>query len=169
MTETAQGAAGTESVASRRARVVVLDFGAQYAQLICRRVREAGVYADLWPYDAPREDWDGPDVRAIILSGGPESVYEEGAPDIDPAVLDGRPVLGICYGMQWMARALGGRVTPSTSGGYGRARLRILRPSPLWDGTPEGLDVWMSHGDQVLSPPEGFEVLASSGDAPVAA
>lgn len=152
-----------------RARAVVLDFGAQYAQLICRRIREAGVYAEIWPWDAPRADWDGPDVKALVLSGGPGSVYEPGAPACDPEALAGRPVLGICYGMQWMAKAFGGRVERASSGEYGRAEVEVLQPSPLFKGVDGRFPAWMSHGDAVLAPPPGFQVLARSDDTPVAA
>ncbi|MBE3589625.1 MAG: glutamine-hydrolyzing GMP synthase [Firmicutes bacterium] len=157
------------SGAARRRKVVVLDFGAQYAQLICRRVREAGVYAELWPHDAPGARWEGSDVAAIILSGGPESVYAEGAPRVDTAAFVGRPVLGICYGMQLLAHLLGGRVVPGAVGEYGRARLTVEEPLDLFHGLPPSMDVWMSHGDHVVEPPPGFRVLARSEAGVIAA
>jgi len=141
--------------------VLVLDFGSQYTQLIGRRVRELGVYSEIVPFSLPLERIRERRPRALILSGGPRSVYEEGAPRCDPALLDlGIPVLGICYGVQLMAHVLGGRVVPSERREYGAARLEVVGESPLFAGLPREMTVWMSHGDEVQQPPEGFQVLA---------
>ncbi|GBC78086.1 GMP synthase [glutamine-hydrolyzing] [bacterium HR08] len=141
--------------------VLVLDFGSQYTQLIGRRVRELGVYSEIVPFHVPLERIRERRPRALILSGGPRSVYEEGAPRCDPALLDlGIPVLGICYGVQLMAHVLGGRVVPSERREYGAAHLEVVGESPLFAGLPRRMTVWMSHGDEVQQPPEGFHVLA---------
>jgi len=141
--------------------VLVLDFGSQYTQLIGRRVRELGVYSEIVPFSLPLERIRERRPRALILSGGPRSVYEEGAPRCDPALLElGIPVLGICYGVQLMAHVLGGRVVPSERREYGAARLEVVGESPLFAGLPREMTVWMSHGDEVQQPPEGFQVLA---------
>lgn len=141
--------------------VLVLDFGSQYTQLISRRVRELGVYSEIVPFHLPLERIRERRPRALILSGGPRSVYEEGAPRCDPALWDlGIPVLGICYGVQLMAHVLGGRVVPSERREYGAARLEVVGESPLFAGLPREMTVWMSHGDEVQQPPEGFQVLA---------
>jgi GMP synthase (glutamine-hydrolysing) len=150
--------------------IVVLDYGSQTSQLIARRVRAAGVYSELLPWDAPAERVLACQPKGIILSGGPNSVYEPGAPTLPTYVLEsGLPVLGICYGMQLLAHALGGRVASSPTREYGPARLQIDRPGPLWDGLPAGLPVWMSHGDRIEAPPPGFLPLAHSDSSPVAA
>jgi GMP synthase (glutamine-hydrolysing) len=142
-----------------RETVVVLDFGSQLSQLIARRVREAEVYSVLLPCDAPIETIAAHRPRAVILSGGPDSVYAPGAPRLNPAVLDlGVPVLGICYGMQAMAHALAGRVERVPEREFGPATFEVTSPSPLFAKTPERLKVWMSHGDQILEPPPGFRV-----------
>ncbi len=141
--------------------IVVLDFGAQYSQLIARRVRELGVHAVLAPSGAP-DALDAPNLRGIILSGGPPSVYDDGAPQLPPGVLTaGVPVLGICYGMQLLGRALGGAVAPADGREYGRARARLCgQPHELFRGLPDDFDVWMSHGDTVTQVPPGFRALA---------
>ena len=150
--------------------VVVLDFGSQYSQLIARRVREAGVYSVLLPWDTPAEEIARLHPCGIILSGGPASVYVPGAPSLPDWVLNGdAPVLGICYGMQLIASALGGEVEPAARREYGPATIDITRPSPLFHGLPASLDVWMSHGDHVTRLPPGFAGIASSGNAPIAA
>ncbi len=148
--------------------IIILDFGSQYSQLIARRVREAHVYCELHPWNAPREKVLAPQVKGFILSGGPASVYAPDAPQVPAWVLEsGLPVLGICYGMQALTRALGGRVAPSGKREYGPALLRPLRPNPL---LPEGTQrVWMSHGDRIETPPEGFLPLAETDNSPVAA
>ena len=148
--------------------MLVVDFGAQYAQLIARRVREARVYSEVIPHTASVEEIKAKDPQAIVLSGGPSSVYEEGAPQLDPAVFDlGIPVFGICYGFQAMAQALGGTVARTGTSEYGRTELNVSG-GQLHSDLPETQPVWMSHGDAVTAAPEGFEVVASSAGAPVA-
>ena len=156
--------------------VLVVDFGAQYAQLIARRVRELNVYSHIVPHRITAAEVAALQPTAIILSGGPKSVHVEGAPALDPAIYDlGIPILGICYGVQLIAQQLGGIVGRGMRGEYGRARLtRSVAPghdsdSALLKGTPVEQDVWMSHFDAVTHPPEGFVATASTPDAPVAA
>ncbi|MDR7415193.1 MAG: glutamine-hydrolyzing GMP synthase [Armatimonadota bacterium] len=141
--------------------VLVLDFGAQYTQLIARRIRELRVYSLILPYDVSLARIRALRPKGIVLSGGPRSVYEPGAPQADPALLSlGIPVLGICYGMQWMAHVLGGRTGPSPQREYGRTRLVIEEPGALFRGLERRLLCWMSHGDAVLDLPPGFVRLA---------
>ncbi|MGB3483685.1 MAG: glutamine-hydrolyzing GMP synthase [Mycobacterium sp.] len=148
--------------------VLVIDFGAQYAQLIARRVREARVFSEVLPHTATVEDIKAKDPLAIVLSGGPSSVYAEGAPQLDPALFDlDVPVFGICYGFQAMAQALGGTVANTGTSEYGRTELKVVG-GELHSGLPEMQPVWMSHGDAVTEAPEGFEIVASSEGAPVA-
>ena len=150
--------------------VLVVDFGAQYAQLIARRVREASVYSEIVPHTMGVADMLAKDPAAIILSGGPSSVYEAGAPSVDPAVFEaGVPVLGICYGFQAMAHALGGTVGRTGTREYGHTDAAVQEGSCLFDGTPTDQVVWMSHGDAVQAAPEGFAVTASTEQTPVAA
>lgn len=151
--------------------VLVVDFGAQYAQLIARRVREARVYSEIVPHIMPPADMLAKQPRAIILSGGPSSVYADGAPRLDPAILEaGVPVLGLCYGFQSIARALGGEVAETGVREYGATRLTdIDGASELLAGQDLEQNVWMSHGDSVASAPEGFTVTATSAGSPVAA
>jgi GMP synthase (glutamine-hydrolysing) len=151
--------------------VLVVDFGAQYAQLIARRVREAQVYSEIVPHSMPVADMLARDPAAIVLSGGPASVYAPEAPQVDPALFDaGVPVFGICYGFQAMARALGGEVTRTGQGEYGGTALETRGGAgSLLAGLPETLDVWMSHGDSVTAAPPGGVVTASSAGSPVAA
>lgn len=150
--------------------VLVVDFGAQYAQLIARRVREAAVYSEIIGSDASVEEILAKRPSAIILSGGPASVYAETAPQIDPALFEaGIPVFGICYGFQAMAQALGGVVAKTGQREYGRTPLSIQNAGKLLGTLPNTLNVWMSHGDSVSRAPEGFQVLARTAGAPVAA
>ena len=150
--------------------VLVVDFGAQYAQLIARRVREASVYSEIVPHTMPVADMLARGPSAIILSGGPSSVYAEGAPGIDPALFEaGVPVLGICYGFQIMAQALGGAVGHTGTREYGRTRAEVRPASCLFADTPAEQTVWMSHGDAVQAAPAGFAVTASTAQTPVAA
>ncbi|QYL18214.1 glutamine-hydrolyzing GMP synthase [Mycolicibacterium pallens] len=149
--------------------VLVVDFGAQYAQLIARRVREARVFSEVIPHTTTVEEIKAKDPQAIVLSGGPSSVYADGAPQLDPAMFDlDVPVFGICYGFQAMAQALGGTVAHTGTSEYGRTELEVLG-GELHSGLPGSQPVWMSHGDAVTSAPEGFEVVAVSSGAPVAA
>jgi GMP synthase (glutamine-hydrolysing) len=151
------------------ATVAVLDFGSQFAQLIARRVRELDVYSELLPHDTPMAELERRGTRAIILSGGPDSVYDEGAPKPDPAIWAGRiPVLGICYGAQLMARELGGDVLPAGRREYGPANVRITRDDPLFGGIERDQPVWMSHGDSITRIPEGFIATAETDSTPFA-
>lgn len=149
--------------------VLVVDFGAQYAQLIARRVREARVFSEVVPHTLTVDEIKQRDPQAIVLSGGPASVYADGAPTLDPALFDlGLPVFGICYGFQAMAQALGGTVARTGTSEYGRTDLNVLG-GELHAGLPGTQPVWMSHGDAVTVAPEGFDVVAASAGAPVAA
>ncbi len=149
-------------------RIVILDFGSQYSQLIARRVRELQVYSELFPWDAPAEKVLAQRPKGFILSGGPASVYAPDAPQVPAYVLEsGLPVLGICYGMQALTHALGGRVAASADREYGPAQLETLRPNPLL--SEQAQRVWMSHGDRIETLPAGFVALAQSGNSPVAA
>jgi GMP synthase (glutamine-hydrolysing) len=154
----------------RREKILVLDFGSQYSQLIARRVREAHVYCELVPGSTPWPELEAMQPTGLILSGGPASVYEEGAPQVDPAALaSGVPVLGICYGMQLIAHHLGGEVAPGSSREFGPALVAVDEPGQLFAGLPAELPVWMSHGDTILRLPPGFRSLARSVNSPVAA
>ena len=160
----------TAEVAATPRPVLVVDFGAQYAQLIARRVREAKVYSEIVPHTFTVEQMLAKDPVAIILSGGPSSVYATGAPFVDPALFEaGVPVMGICYGFQAMAKALGGEVAQTGLREYGGTEVEVCAAGVLLDGTPENQTTWMSHGDAVHRAPEGFEVLATSAGSPVAA
>ncbi len=159
-------------VAPTEARpVLVVDFGAQYAQLIARRVREASVYSEIVPHTISAAEVAAKNPAGIVLSGGPSSVYEPGSPSLDPGILElGIPVLGICYGFQVMARQLGGEVANTGLREYGATDMTVVGDGgSLLAGQPAGQTVWMSHGDSVSKAPEGFDVLASSGSTPVAA
>ncbi|WP_028848777.1 MULTISPECIES: glutamine-hydrolyzing GMP synthase [Thermocrispum] len=150
--------------------VLVVDFGAQYAQLIARRVREAQVYSEVVPHTTPVSELLARNPSAIVLSGGPSSVYEPGAPMVDPELFEaGVPVFGICYGFQAMARALGGEVEHTGNREYGRTELTVVDPGVLHAELPARHPVWMSHGDEVSKAPEGFTVTAASPRASVAA
>ena len=149
--------------------VVVLDFGSQYAQLIARRVRELNVYSELLPHDTPWAEIARRRPKALILSGGPASVYDEGAPKADPAIWSGEvPVLGICYGLQLMAHDLGGDVMPATRREYGPASVTITSEDGLFKGIDREQPVWMSHGDSIVRPPEGFHPTAQTDSTPFA-
>ena len=150
--------------------VLVVDFGAQYAQLIARRVREANVYSEIVPHNISAAEVAQKNPAAIILSGGPSSVYEENSPRLDAKILElGIPVLGICYGFQVLAQALGGRVDKTGKREYGATDLKLSSGGTLLASQPELQVCWMSHGDQVMEAPSGFEVLASTATTPVAA
>src|SRR5579862_6622121 len=159
-------------------RILILDFGAQYTQLIARRVRELGVYSEIYACDASAADIERFAPKAVILSGGPESVYEEKGPEAPRRVFElGIPVLGICYGMQTMAAQLGGQVQSAAHREFGAAQVRPTATSRLLDGLEDNrdaagrrlLDVWMSHGDRVVALPPGFQAIASTHNAPLAA
>lgn len=162
--------AATAPVPTTPPVVLVIDFGAQYAQLIARRVREAHVYSEIVPYSTTVEAIQRRRPAAIILSGGPSSVYAEAAPRVDPRLFDlDVPILGICYGFQLMAQALGGTVKRTDLSEFGRTVVSSEAPSLLLAGAPGEQDVWMSHGDEVVTAPDGFAVIARSQGACVAA
>ncbi len=160
-----------DATARRPETVVVLDFGSQFSMLIARRIRECRVYCQIVSPDAPWDQVQALQPRGFVLSGGPASVYERGAPSVPAYVYaSALPVLGICYGMQALAHDLGGAVEPSEAREYGQATIRrTAESSTLFDGLPEEISVWMSHGDRVLQCPPGFRVLASSDNSPIAA
>jgi GMP synthase (glutamine-hydrolysing) len=148
----------------------VLDYGSQYSQLIARRVRELGVYCELVPGTTPWSALEARNPKALILSGGPASVYEPNAPHCDPAALHaGVPVLGICYGMQLLAHQLGGQVAPADRREYGSAQLLVDEPAGLFATLPKNLPVWMSHGDRIEREPPGFRRIARSANSSIAA
>ena len=150
--------------------VLVVDFGAQYAQLIARRVREAGVFSEIVHHNVTAAEVAAKNPAAIILSGGPSSVYEDASPQLDPAILElGVPILGICYGFQTLANALGGRVDKTGKREYGATELTVSSGGEILAGQPSSQICWMSHGDQVMQAPAGFEVLAYTETTPVAA
>lgn len=150
--------------------VLVVDFGAQYAQLIARRVREASIYSEIVPHTITAAELKAKNPAAIILSGGPASVYEKGSPQLDAGILElGIPTLGICYGFQVLAQALGGKVDQTGKREYGATDLEVSASGTLLAGQPDLQVCWMSHGDQVVAAPEGFDVLASTKTTPVAA
>ncbi len=150
--------------------VLVVDFGAQYAQLIARRVRQANVYSEIVPSTMSVDEILARNPRAIILSGGPSSVYADGAPKIDPKIFEyDIPVFGICYGFQAMAQALGGEVAKTGKSEFGRTSFNARTDSKLFAGLPDNFNVWMSHGDSVSNPPKGFKTIGSTTDTPVAA
>jgi GMP synthase (glutamine-hydrolysing) len=155
---------------SRVQTVLVLDFGSQFSQLIARRIREANVYCELVPGTTPWSELARRHPAGLILSGGPASIYDEGAPQVDAAALRaGVPVLGICYGMQLIAHHLGGKVDPGQAREYGPALVAVREPNALFHGLDGELPVWMSHGDHVSELPPGFHLVATSGNSPIAA
>lgn len=161
----------TPAVPVKTEAIVVLDFGSQYSMLIARRVRECNVYCELVPWNTPWERLAHLDLKGFILSGGPASVYEPGAP-LAPAYVyeSGLPVLGICYGMQLLAHQLGGRVAPGDKREYGHAVVHRAEPAgPILSDLPTAFPVWMSHGDRILELPPGFRALAFSENSPIAA
>src|SRR5271155_4867380 len=146
--------------------IVVLDFGGQYTQLIARRIREQQVFSAILPCTSSLAEIRAHEPVGLVLSGGPSSVYDSDAPVCDPKILElGVPVLGICYGMQWLTHALGGKVERADRREYGRAHLDIERDSKLFAGVPAQLSVWNSHGDHVVGLPAGFHVTARTDNA----
>ncbi|MBO8171684.1 MAG: glutamine-hydrolyzing GMP synthase [Bacillaceae bacterium] len=155
---------------NERELIIVLDFGGQYNQLIARRIRDLGVYSELLPYHTPVEKIKEKNPKGIVFSGGPNSVYGEDAPRVDPAIYElGVPILGICYGMQMMTHQLKGKVQRADIREYGKSIIRIMTDSPFFKGMDPEETVWMSHSDKVLEPPEGFRVDVSNEACPVAA
>jgi len=160
---------GTPAPAATQ-EIVVLDYGGQYSQLIARRVRDCGVFSELLPHHVGLDEVARRKPRGIILSGGPASVYAEGAPPLELGLLElGVPVMGICYGMQLLVHSLGGRVEQAEVGEFGRSDLLVSEPGVLLQGLPKEQTCWMSHRDTVYEPPPGFTALASSSSSPVAA
>ncbi len=160
---------GADRTHTGHVSVVILDFGSQYTHLIARRIREFGVFSEVVRFDTPATEFPAT-AGAIVLSGGPSSIYAVGAPRPDPAIFElGLPVLGICYGMHAAAEALGGRVSPGTTREYGPMGFDPERGHPLFQGLSERSQVWMSHGDEVTEPPDGFIVLGRSSDGKIAA
>ncbi len=151
-------------------KIIVLDFGSQYNQLITRRIREFGVFSELHPHTITAEELKDLNATGIIFSGGPNSVYDDNAFKIDEAIFElGLPILGICYGMQLMSHTLGGKVEKAAHREYGKAEIKVLEDNALFAGTPEEQVVWMSHGDLVTATPEGFTTIATSASCPIAA
>ena len=160
----------TQTQSTQVPPVLVVDFGAQYAQLIARRIREAGLYSEIIAHDAPAAEFAAKNPVAIVLSGGPSSVNDEAAPPFDTAVFDlGVPTMGICYGFQLMSTSLGGRVAKTDKREYGSTPVTVADQGALLAETPDAYKVWMSHGDSVAEAPADFTVLASTPDTPVAA
>ena len=163
----------TETLTAHPDTVLIIDFGSQVTQLIARRVREAGVYSEIVPFQSVPEAFDRLKPKAVVLSGGPASTTDIGSPRAPEVVFQsGLPVLGICYGQQTMCEQLGGKVEGGHHREFGRAFVEVLKPAALFEGVWESGDkhqVWMSHGDRVTELPEGFEVIAASPNAPYAA
>ena len=161
-----------DSRAPDSARILIVDFGSQYTHLIARRVREAGVYSEIHPYDLSAEELNAFNAAGIILSGGPESVAEDDAPGVSDAIIEsGVHLLGICYGMQALAKKLGGSVESAEHREFGYAEVSLNGSNQLLDGVASSqkkLKVWMSHGDRVDKLPDEFQVIASSANAPLA-
>ena len=151
-------------------KIIILDYGSQYTQLIARRIREQHVYSEIVPFNITVDKVKAYAPKGIILSGGPNSVFEEGAPGIDPGIFDlGIPVLGVCYGMQLISQELGGRVQPGEAREYGKTEMTVVPGNELFKGLPDKFVVWMSHGDRVAEIPAGFKVSATSDNCPYAA
>ena len=151
-------------------KIIIFDYGSQYTQLIARRIREQHVYSEIVPFNITVDKVKAYAPKGIILSGGPNSVFEEGAPGIDPGIFDlGIPVLGVCYGMQLISQELGGRVQPGEAREYGKTEMTVVPGNELFKGLPDKFVVWMSHGDRVAEIPAGFKVSATSDNCPYAA
>ncbi len=152
---------------SAHSKILILDFGSQYTQVIARRIRECQVYSEIVRFDIPAAEVAASKPNGIVLSGGPASVYDAGAPQVDPAIFAlGLPVLGICYGMQLMAHHLGGQVEFSARREYGAGTLRIASGSRLFQGLGQQIDIWNSHGDKVTALPSGFHSAAQTENSP---
>ncbi len=170
LADVAEGSRATPVTPAATEEVVVIDYGGQYSQLIARRIRDCGVFSELLPHSVALEEVARRKPRAIVLSGGPASVYAPGAPKLDRGLLElGVPVMGICYGMQLLVHELGGRVEQAEVGEFGRSDLEVGEPGVLLAGMPREQTCWMSHRDTVFEPPPGFTALASSSSSPVAA
>lgn len=149
---------------SNQSEIAVIDFGSQYTQLIARRLRDLGVFSEIYPYTRYQEIVHADNVQGVILSGGPSSVFDDGAPKVEMALLEcGKPILGICYGMQLMCKMLGGSIAGSDKREYGPATIELAEASSFMNKTPDSQNVWMSHGDRVDSLPAGFKTIAKSG------
>jgi GMP synthase (glutamine-hydrolysing) len=167
---TTQTKISDSNVELKQGGIAIIDYGSQYTQLIARRLREQNVYAEVFAHDAGKDWINQHQPAGYILSGGPNSVYEDGAPTLPRFIIDsGKPVLGICYGMHLLTHALGGKVEAASHREYGPATITHAPQSPLMNGLPETLDVWMSHGDRTEQPPAGFVPLAQSSNSPYAA
>ena len=165
-------ASASESLLDRvnRQKIIIIDFGSQYSELIARRIRETQVYSEVLPYRTSAEELRNIAPHGIILSGGPNSVYDDHAPKCDPEIWNlGIPILGVCYGMQLMVKQLGGTVEPVKLGEYGKAQLFIEDPTDLLTNVEDGATMWMSHGDSCTKLPDGFSVLARTNNTPCAA
>ena len=150
--------------------IVVLDFGGQYNELIARRIRDLSVYSEVWPFTTPLEKLKAPNIKGIVFTGGPRSVYEKDAPSIGKEIFElGKPILGICYGAQEMAYQLGGEVSPCEKKEFGLTKIQNIFQSPLLKGIPTTHDVFMSHGDSVKKLPDGFTIIAKSETTPISA
>ncbi|HBT74373.1 MAG TPA: glutamine-hydrolyzing GMP synthase, partial [Lysinibacillus sp.] len=160
----------TSPLLKEQEKIVVLDFGSQFNQLITRRIREFGVFSELHPHTVTAEEIKDMNATGIIFSGGPNSVYDENAFHVDPAIFElGLPILGICYGMQLMAHTNGGKVEGAETREYGKAEIKVTTSNKLFGDLPTEQIVWMSHGDHVTEVPAGFEVIATSASCPIAA
>ncbi len=158
------------TLADGREWIAVLDYGSQYTQLIARRIREMSVYSEIVSCETTAEKLRANPPKGVILSGGPNSVFEADAPTVDPAIFEmGVPVLGICYGMQLMSQKLGGKVVPGAEREYGKMPIEVMPGNPLFEGVPSTITVWMSHGDRVEAIPASFEKGAVSATCPFAA
>ncbi|MCF8431443.1 MAG: glutamine-hydrolyzing GMP synthase, partial [Melioribacteraceae bacterium] len=148
--------------------ILILDFGSQYTQLIARRIREENVYCEIHPHTFSIEEINSGNISGIVLSGGPMSVYDEDAPQIDSAIFDlGIPILGICYGLQLITKKFNGHVEPADDREYGKAHLELIGESKLLKEVKSGSTVWMSHGDYITQLPDGFELIAKTDNSPV--